>query len=74
MSQNGAIGMALEGFSYDEIIKWYYTDVKIQGFTNEEDEEEIIEGDNPEEEEMKPLLKKYSKIFSTNWLQEYING
>ncbi len=74
MSQNGAIGMALEGFSYDEIIKWYYTDVKIQGFTNEEDEEEIIEGDNPEEEEMKPLLKKYSTIFSTNWLQEYING
>ena len=32
MSQNGAIGMAREGFSYDEILKWYYTDVEIEEF------------------------------------------
>lgn len=32
MSQNGAIGMAKEGFSYDEILKWYYTGVKIEEF------------------------------------------
>jgi len=30
MSQNGAIGMAKEGFSYDEILKWYYTGVEIE--------------------------------------------
>ena len=32
MSQNGAIGMAKEGFSYDEILKWYYNDVEIEEF------------------------------------------
>lgn len=32
MSQNGAIGMAKEGFKYDEILKWYYTDVEIEEF------------------------------------------
>ena len=32
MSQNGAIGMAKEGFSYDEILKWYYTGVEIEEF------------------------------------------
>ncbi|MBQ7668691.1 MAG: SpoIID/LytB domain-containing protein [Clostridia bacterium] len=30
MSQNGAIGMAKEGFDYDEILKWYYTDIEIE--------------------------------------------
>ena len=30
MSQNGALGMAREGFKYDEILKWYYTGVKIK--------------------------------------------
>ena len=30
MSQNGAIGMAKEGFTYDEILKWYYTGVEIE--------------------------------------------
>lgn len=30
MSQNGALGMAREGFDYDEILKWYYTDVEIE--------------------------------------------
>ena len=32
MSQNGAIGMAKEGFTYDEILKWYYTGVEIEEF------------------------------------------
>lgn len=32
MSQNGAIGMAKEGFSYDEILKWYYTGIEIEEF------------------------------------------
>jgi len=32
MSQNGAIGMAKEGFDYDEILKWYYTGVEIEEF------------------------------------------
>lgn len=32
MSQNGAIGMAKEGFDYDEILKWYYTDTEIEEF------------------------------------------
>ena len=30
MSQNGAKGMAKEGFSAEEIIKWYYTGVKVE--------------------------------------------
>lgn len=30
MSQTGAIGMAKEGFTYDEILKWYYTDIEIE--------------------------------------------
>lgn len=30
MSQNGALGMAREGFTYDEILRWYYTDVEIE--------------------------------------------
>jgi len=32
MSQNGAIGMAKEGFDYDEILKWYYTGTEIEEF------------------------------------------
>lgn len=31
MSQNGAKGMANEGFTYDEILKHYYTGITIQG-------------------------------------------
>jgi len=30
MSQTGAIGMAKEGFTYDKILKWYYTDIEIE--------------------------------------------
>ncbi|MBE5812383.1 MAG: SpoIID/LytB domain-containing protein [Clostridiales bacterium] len=32
MSQRGAVGMAEEGFDYEEILEWYYTGVKIQEF------------------------------------------
>lgn len=32
MSQSGAIGMAKEGFDYDEILKWYYTGTEIEEF------------------------------------------
>lgn len=31
MSQNGAIGMANNDFSCEEIIKWYYRGVEIEG-------------------------------------------
>ena len=30
MSQYGAEGMARAGYTYDEILKHYYTDVKIE--------------------------------------------
>ena len=30
MSQYGAEGMARAGYKYDEILKYYYTDVKIE--------------------------------------------
>lgn len=30
MSQNGAIGMAKNNFTYDEIIKWYYKGVEVE--------------------------------------------
>jgi stage II sporulation protein D len=32
MSQNGAIGMARNNFTCEEIIKWYYTGVEIQKY------------------------------------------
>lgn len=32
MSQTGAVGMAEEGFDYDEILEWYYTGIKIKSF------------------------------------------
>lgn len=34
MSQYGANGMALSGFTYDQILKYYYTDVKIEKIEN----------------------------------------
>ena len=36
MSQYGAMGMADAGFSYDEILKWYYTDIEIEGLDDSE--------------------------------------
>ncbi len=80
MSQNGAIGMGLAGFSYNEIIHWYYTDVEIVGeefdysyewdyddFEEENDDEN--EDVNNEEEIEKPLLDKTTAFLTTNWLQ-----
>ena len=32
MSQRGAIGMAEEGFDYEEILEWYYSGVRINSF------------------------------------------
>lgn len=69
MSQNGAIGMAIEGFTYDEILKWYYTDIEIHGFEKDDD----YEVDNNQEdyyipEETKPLLEALTNICTTNWL------
>ena len=32
MSQRGAIGMANEGFDYEEILEWYYTDTEVKEF------------------------------------------
>ena len=32
MSQRGAIGMAEEGFDYEEILEWYYSGVEINSF------------------------------------------
>lgn len=88
MSQNGAIGMAVEGFTYDEILTWYYTDVEILGFDDyERDDDEKDDDDKyskvdkenneeeiEEKEEMKPLLEKLTMACSTNWLLEYINA
>ena len=34
MSQYGANGMALAGFSYQDILKYYYTDIKIEKLKN----------------------------------------
>lgn len=73
MSQNGAIGMALNGFSYDEILKWYYTDIEILGIENSRNDinkypEQHIEIDKREKE--RPLLNKLVNACSTNWLLE----
>lgn len=32
MSQRGAVGMAEEGFDYDEILEWYYSGVEVKEF------------------------------------------
>lgn len=78
MSQNGAIGMGLEGFTYDEIINWYYTDIEILGFEKSDyddkdyDINDSEEDDDEPEEKIEietPLLDKTSEILTTNWLQ-----
>ena len=33
MSQRGAIGMAEEGFDYEEILEWYYTGAEVTDFS-----------------------------------------
>ncbi|MBR3888345.1 MAG: SpoIID/LytB domain-containing protein [Clostridia bacterium] len=85
MSQNGAIGMGLEGFEYNEIIHWYYTDVEILGEkvgssqggrpdTTVDDKDDYIY----EEEEVidipTPLLDATTSVLTTNWLQAILFG
>lgn len=75
MSQNGAIGMALEGFDYDEILEWYYTDIEIYGASTKKDDDEkypeqYIEIEENEKE--RPLLQKLINVCSTNWILEIV--
>lgn len=77
MSQNGAIGMALNGFDYEEILNWYYTDIEILGIdsNNSKDDDKYPEQHiEIEEDEVKnrPLLEKLTSICSKNWLVDSI--
>lgn len=80
MSQNGAIGMALNGFDYEEILKWYYTDIEILGTESnnsnnsndgEKYPEQHIEIDDKETKN-RPLLEKLISVLSKNWLESSI--
>lgn len=52
MSQHGAMGMAEEGFDYEEILKWYYTGIKITtGTTNTSSNKTVKYEDEIEDEE-----------------------
>ena len=52
MSQCGAIGMAEEGYDYEEILKWYYTGVELEPKEQQiQIDEEIIFGEKEEQEE-----------------------
>lgn len=57
MSQYGAMGMGAEGFTYDEILKWYYTDIEILGLDDEDyiyvyDDEKTNKDNEYEEDEV----------------------
>lgn len=77
MSQNGAIGMALNGFDYEEILNWYYTDIEILGVdsgNSKADDRYPEQHIEIEEDEVKnrPLLEKLTSICSKNWLVDSI--
>lgn len=78
MSQNGAIGMGIYGFSYDEILKWYYTDIEILGYDEKYEDEKIIIDDEDREENggtnevETPLLDELLAICNTNWVLYYV--
>ena len=84
MSQNGAIGMGLEGFEYNEIIHWYYTDVEITGERIGSSQGSKPEADIDEEEDYiyeeeiidlpTPLLDATTSVLTTNWLQAILFG
>ena len=82
MSQNGAIGMGLEGFEYNEIIHWYYTDVEIlgeekggsQGSKPEINEDDYYEEDVEIEDIPTPLLDTTTSVLTINWLQAILFG
>lgn len=81
MSQYGAMGMAAEGFTYDEILTWYYTDIEILGFDDykkdeedDYDEEYIYVYDDDETEVYPtPMLESLIEICSTNWVKIMLN-
>lgn len=85
MSQNGAIGMGLEGFSYDEILTWYYTDIEIYGFKGSTSKKDNTDKEEYKEEYYipveevskkdipKPLLDKTIEVITTNWLMNFLN-
>lgn len=60
MSQCGAMGMAEEGFDYEEILKWYYTGIEIEPKEQETEIEEdvIFEEEDEEKEETEKLPEK----------------
>ena len=84
MSQYGAMGMSEEGFTYDEILKWYYTDIEILGLDDEDYiyiyDEEINNNDENNNSEVKgeheklptPLLDSVREACKTNWILELI--
>ena len=79
MSQYGAMGMAAEGFTYDEILTWYYTDVEIWGFDEDDEDEEdydeeyIFIYDDEDVVYQTPMLESLIEICSTNWLKLMLN-
>ena len=77
MSQYGAMGMGAEGFTYDEILMWYYTDVEILGFEDYEDDEEeyiyIYDDDEETNTYSTPMLESLVEMCSTNWLAIMLN-
>ena len=85
MSQYGAMGMSEEGFGYDEILKWYYTDIEILGLDDEDyiyiydedfEKDNIIKDEDAYKEEAikipTPLLNSVLEKCTTNWLFEWI--
>ncbi len=81
MSQYGAMGMAAEGFTYDEILTWYYTDIEILGFDDYEKDEEddydeeyiYVYDDDEREVYPTPMLESLIEICSTNWVKIMLN-
>jgi stage II sporulation protein D len=72
MSQYGAMGMAAEGFTYDEILKWYYTDIEILGFDEYNKDEEDYDAEQTDIYTT-PILEALVEICSTNWLKLMLN-
>ena len=43
MSQNGAKALALDGYTFDNIIKHYYTGIELTNISLEETNDETVE-------------------------------
>lgn len=63
MSQHGAIGMAEAGFTYDNILNWYYQNIEIEPeiYITEKENNEIEEENN----EIKEVEKNYNNSGAT---------